>query len=158
MNKSVTRLVEVHKIAPGGFTPKVQIAACYLEIDDKLLILQRAQGVEKGKWGVPAGKLEINETPENAAKRELFEETGIGCFTQIQRLDSLYIRKPEIDYVYHYFKVHIESIPEVRLSDEHQSYIWATSKDIETIDFMEGAIETLQHYHITKNLRGYEQG
>lgn len=148
MKKPVLGL-EVHEIAPSDFTPQVQVAACYLEINNKLLLLQRAQGkLEPGKWGVPAGKLENNETPENAAKRELLEETGIFLEnpSRIQRLNSLYIRKPEVDYVYHVFKVQLDRIPEIHLSDEHQSYTWATSKDIETIALMDGAKEALQHY------------
>lgn len=141
--------IEIHQTVPQGFAPQVQVAACYLEIDNKLLLLQRAHGkLEPGKWGVPAGKLESNETPENAAKRELWEETGIAFEnpSQIQRLNSLYIRKPEVDYVYHLFKVQLDQIPEVHLSDEHQSYTWATSKDMETIALMDGAKETLQLY------------
>lgn len=148
MKKPVLGL-EVHEIAPSDFTPRVQVAACYLEINNKLLLLQRAQGkLEPGKWGVPAGKLENNESPENAAKRELMEETGISLEnpSRIQRLNSLYIRKPEVDYVYHVFKVQLDRIPEIHLSDEHQDYIWATSKDIETIALMDGAKEALQHY------------
>lgn len=148
MKKSTPRL-EVHEIAPEGFVPQVQVAACYLEINNKLLLLQRADGkLEPGKWGVPAGKLEHNEAPENAAKRELFEETGIFLENSsgIQHLNSLYIRKPEVDYVYHVFKVQLDRIPEVHLSDEHQDYRWVTSKDIETIALMDGAKEALQHY------------
>ena len=106
MNKSVSR-IELHEKEPKGFTPKVQVAACYLEIDNKILLLLRTFGkVEGGKWGVPAGKLGKNETPENAAKRELFEETGIALerSSQIQYLKSLYIRKPEVDFVYHMYE------------------------------------------------------
>lgn len=141
--------IEVHEIAPAGFTPQVEVAACYLEMNNKLLLLQRAHGkLEAGKWGVPAGKLENNETPENAAKRELLEETGISLANPscIQRLNSLYIRKPEVDYIYHVFKVQLDQMPTVHLSDEHQSYTWATLKDIETIALMDGAKEALQHY------------
>jgi 8-oxo-dGTP diphosphatase len=152
MNMSVKKL-EIYEIAPEGFTPQVQVAACYLEIGGKLLLLQRAHGkLEPGKWGVPAGKLENQETPEDAAKRELFEETGISFEnTQIQRLNSLYIRKPEVDYVYHLFKVQLNGLPEVRLSNEHQSYKWASLKDIEEMALMDGAKEALQHYHAVGN-------
>jgi 8-oxo-dGTP diphosphatase len=148
MKKSATGL-EVHEIAPEGFTPQVQVAACYLEIDNKLLLLQRAHGnLEPRKWGVPAGKLENDETPENAAKRELLEETGISFEndSQIKHINSLYIRKPEVDYIYHAFKIHFDQIPEVHLSNEHQSYTWATPKDLEVIALMDGAKEALQHY------------
>ena len=32
---------------------------------------------DNGNWGVPGGVLDINENTEDAAKRELYEETGI---------------------------------------------------------------------------------
>jgi 8-oxo-dGTP pyrophosphatase MutT (NUDIX family) len=147
MEKFVSKL-EVHQALPEGFAPQVQVAACYIEINNQFLLLQRAQGkLEGGKWGVPAGKLEDSESPENAAKRELFEETGISSEdAHIQRLNALYIRKPEVDYIYHSFKIHLDQIPEVCLSDEHQSYLWANSHDIENIALMDGAKEALQHY------------
>lgn len=152
MKKSLSGL-KIYTIAPKGFIPQVQVAACYLEINHKLLLLQRAQGkIEPGKWGVPAGKLENNETAENAAKRELLEETGISFEndSQIKYINSLYIRKPEVDYIYHAFKIHLDLIPEVHLSNEHQNYLWATSKDMETLALMDGAKEVLQHYQSMK--------
>ncbi|MBA2369929.1 MAG: NUDIX hydrolase [Candidatus Protochlamydia sp.] len=149
MKKLVPKL-EVHLTAPHGFVPRVEISACYLEIDNNLLLLQRAQGkLEPGKWGVPAGKIEKNESPEKAAIRELFEETSITVenFLQLESLDSLYIRKPEIDYIYHMFRVQLDQIPNVNLSrEEHQHYIWASAKDIKTLPLMDGAIEALHYY------------
>ena len=148
MNESDSRL-EVFENEPEGFTPQVQVSGCYLEIGNKLLLLQRAFGnVEAGKWGVPAGKLERNETPEEAAKRELFEETGISL-NHFQHINSLYIRKPEIAYVFHLFKVQLDQLPEVLLSDEHQSYKWATPKELEELPLMAGAQEVLQTYRRT---------
>lgn len=147
MEKSVSKL-EVYPILPEGFVPQVQVAACYIEINNQLLLLQKAkEKLESGKWGVPAGKLEGNESPENAAKRELFEETGISFeAAHIQSLNALYIRKPEIDYIYHLFKIHLSQMPEVCLSDEHQNYIWANSNEIKNIALMDGAKEALEHY------------
>src|SRR5690242_19533034 len=101
--------IEIHTKKPDGFNPKIQVAACYVEVDHKLLLLQRAGKLETGKWGVPAGKIEKNEIPEQAAKRELFEETGISA--SVQYLSSLYIRKPEMDYIYHLFKVLLDEAP-----------------------------------------------
>ncbi len=141
--------IEVHEKAPAEFSPRVHIAACYLEIDNRVLFLQTAEGKsEAGKWGVPAGKLEKNETPRDAAIRELFEETGISLdpSSQIRSLGPLYIRKPELDYVFHLFKVQLPQAPNVRLSDEHQSYKWASSKDVEEMPLMAGAMQALQHY------------
>ncbi len=137
--------LEVHDKKPDGFTPQVEIAACHLEIDQQLLLLQRAYGKEPGKWGVPAGKLEAHETPEQAAKRELFEETGISpAPSQIEHQGSLYIRKPEIDYVYHLFKVQLDRMPDVRLSEEHVNYRWATAADLENLPLVDGGREILK--------------
>ena len=35
--------------------------------------------VDSGEWGLPAGSIEPAESPQDAARRELREETGIDC-------------------------------------------------------------------------------
>jgi len=47
--------------------------------DEKGNILLVKRGVEpaKGKWSLPSGFIEIDETPEQACLRELKEETGL---------------------------------------------------------------------------------
>ena len=141
--------IEAHEIEPAGFSPNVHVAACYLEIDKKLLVLQCSPGkLEAGKWGVPAGKLEQHETPREAAIRELFEETGISIeqSDHMQCLGALYMRKPEIDYVYHLFKIAIDRLPSIRLSDEHQDYKWVSFEDLQELPLMTGAKQGLQRY------------
>ena len=45
---------------------------------NKLLLCKRNhQGTFPGMWSIPAGKLEDNETTQEGAKREFFEETAI---------------------------------------------------------------------------------
>jgi 8-oxo-dGTP diphosphatase len=41
MKKAIN--IEIHEKKPEGFSPQVQVAACYLEIGSKLLLLQRDQ-------------------------------------------------------------------------------------------------------------------
>ena len=43
----------------------------------KLLLVKRALEPGKGMWGLPGGFIELNETPDNAAVRELKEETNL---------------------------------------------------------------------------------
>lgn len=145
--------IQIYEKKPEEFAPQVEVAACYVEVDDKLLLLQLASGKEEaGKWGVPAGKLEKGEAPERAAARELFEETGI-VVGALSQMGSLYIRKPQIDYVYHLFRVCLEQIPAVCLSREHQTYKWASSRDLEEMPLMAGAREALSHYRKTPKRR-----
>lgn len=45
---------------------------------DKILLCKRNnEGSFPGMWSIPAGKLEENETTQEGAKREFFEETAI---------------------------------------------------------------------------------
>ena len=93
--------VEVSDKKLVNFQPKMEASACYLEVDNCILLIQQGKGkTDEGRWGVPAGKLEWGETPEIAAKRELREETGIQLQfgSQLVYLGTLYIRKPDFDY------------------------------------------------------------
>lgn len=45
--------------------------------NDEVLLVRRANPPDAGRWGFPGGKMELGETIEAAAVRELFEETGI---------------------------------------------------------------------------------
>lgn len=54
-------------------------AACVVLVDERQRILLTLRNVEprKGFWCLPGGFIELGETPENAAIRELEEETGL---------------------------------------------------------------------------------
>ena len=49
----------------------------YDDADLKVLLIQRDLAPYKGKWALPGGFVNINESLEDAARRELEEETGI---------------------------------------------------------------------------------
>ena len=47
-----------------------------IEKDNKFLLVQEAKESCKGKWNIPAGHIEINESVIDCLKREVKEETG----------------------------------------------------------------------------------
>ncbi|MCI9434160.1 MAG: NUDIX domain-containing protein [Bacilli bacterium] len=47
-----------------------------IEKDGKFLLVQEAKEEFRGKWNLPAGQLDANETLFDGAKREIFEECG----------------------------------------------------------------------------------
>jgi len=59
-------------------------AAVLIEEQGQLLLLQRAHQPWKGSWNLPAGYVEVDETPEQAAVREAGEETGLEI--EVERL------------------------------------------------------------------------
>lgn len=141
--------LEVFQSKPKDFYPAVSVSACYIEIDREILLLkQSTRKPEPGAWGVPAGKIERGESPEQAAQRELFEETGIllSDSSLFKKLGYLYMRKPSLDYIYYLFRVRIEKKPKVILSEEHQSHVWVQFQKLHELRLMTGAKETLEFY------------
>jgi 8-oxo-dGTP diphosphatase len=63
------------------FDPKVAVVV-FITSDgttqgDTVLLVQRAIDPGAGKWALPAGFVEHDEAPEDAARREALEETGV---------------------------------------------------------------------------------
>lgn len=56
--------------------PKVAVAVV-VELEGRILLIQRRGEPEAGKWSVPAGFMDAGEDPRRAAEREALEETGL---------------------------------------------------------------------------------
>lgn len=62
---------------------------------ERLLLVKRTQPPAPGAWSVPAGYLEADEPPREAAIRELREETGLTVSTDdLQLFETIFVRHP----------------------------------------------------------------
>jgi ADP-ribose pyrophosphatase len=56
--------------------PVVGVGAVVVR-DGKILLVKRGIAPSKGLWAIPGGALELGETLQRAAEREILEETGV---------------------------------------------------------------------------------
>lgn len=83
---------------PENFTPVVSVAACFIEYREQVLFLHRSENVSQpGTWAIPGGKIEKNETPEQAIRREIQEECQVALQCPVF-MQTVYIRYPDYDY------------------------------------------------------------
>jgi 8-oxo-dGTP diphosphatase len=56
--------------------PVVGVGAVVIR-NGKILLVKRGVAPSKGLWAIPGGSLELGETLQQAAEREILEETGV---------------------------------------------------------------------------------
>jgi ADP-ribose pyrophosphatase YjhB (NUDIX family) len=70
---------------------------------ESVLLVRRARPPWLGQWSLPGGAQELGETAEQAARRELLEETGLraGALRLVAHVDSIH-RDADDRVRYHY--------------------------------------------------------
>jgi dATP pyrophosphohydrolase len=113
--------------------PESVLVVVYTQ-DGKVLLLRRKTPADF--WQSVTGSLEWNETPEQAARRELFEETGLQDNGRLQdcRVTNEFPILPAWRARYapdvqsnteHVFSLQLPCAQEIRLSEnEHVEYCW----------------------------------
>jgi ADP-ribose pyrophosphatase YjhB (NUDIX family) len=69
-------LVPLKSTIFSRMSPIVAGAAAVINKEGKILLMRRA---DNSLWGMPAGQMEVGESPAEAVVRETYEETGIHC-------------------------------------------------------------------------------
>lgn len=90
----------------------------------ELLLLRKT---DEQKWELPGGEAEGTETPDEASKRELNEETKIPTdkiiFKETHKVETELSHRKRVDIAY---VLNLAEKPTIALSEEHEEYRWAT--------------------------------
>ena len=62
---------------PSSRNPVLAVAAVIWNDQREVLLIRRTKEPRKGQWSLPGGKVEFGESIEDAARREVLEETGL---------------------------------------------------------------------------------
>lgn len=107
--------------------PVATVGALIHDGDGKVLMIRTHKWSDK--WGIPGGKIERDETSENALIREISEETGLVIsdirFVMVQDC----IDSPEFFRREHFLLLNYlakASSHEVMLNDEAEEFVWVT--------------------------------
>jgi 8-oxo-dGTP pyrophosphatase MutT (NUDIX family) len=86
-----------------GTTPIIMCGANVILLNEKDEILLHHR-VDKDWWGLPGGAMELGESLEEAASREVFEEVGLTCrnmkLFNVYSGKELYYKYPDGNEVY----------------------------------------------------------
>lgn len=117
--------------------PLVAVLAVVLRPMDggeKVLIVQRAQQPNAGRWGFPGGVLELGETVAEGAMRELLEETGIAAEPAgVLNVNDAVSRDEEGRVQFHYVLIAVRGVwrsGEGVAGDDAADVAWASRDDI----------------------------
>ncbi|MBA3815866.1 MAG: NUDIX domain-containing protein [Parachlamydiaceae bacterium] len=126
-----------------------------IERDNKILLIRRHDPEHAQwhhRWEFPGGKIELNETPVDALKREVNEETGLTI--KSERLLGVYTQHwntPKgIQQTFILLYCCEASIEEIQLNEqENDAYMWEKAEAIVLrSDLLDGNVKMFQQLYL----------
>lgn len=126
-------------LATGGAIKHRAAGVLFVSPEDKILLLRRAGKDHVGEWALPGGGIEKGESSEEAARREVEEETGHKFDEHMTAATRS--KKDGVDFTT--FMVHAEPF-QPKLNDEHDGHQWVSRKDALKENLHPGVKATLE--------------
>jgi len=116
------------------------LVAVYVCVGETILWIKRGIPPAVGKWAMPGGFMESDETPEAAACRELEEETGIVVDSEAMTLVSVssILNMAQTHLV---FRCHLDKPPVTTYTEEATECIWFDNEGLPWEDLAFPSIE-----------------
>lgn len=111
----------------------VEVVAAIIESDNRIFATQRGYGEFKDGWEFPGGKIEKNETPQEALVREIKEELDTTIKVR-KLLDVVEYDYPKFHLTMHCFLCSIVSGDLVL--KEHEAARWLTKEQLWSVDWL----------------------
>ena len=122
----------------------MEVVAAIIIRDDQVFATQRGYGEWKGWWEFPGGKMEPDESPQEALKREIREELDAEI-TVGQLLETVEWDYPKFHLTMHCFLCTL--ISENIHLNEHEAAAWLTKETLQSVKWLpadEGLIPKIE--------------
>ena len=121
------------------------VAAIIHDEQGRIFVTQRGYGEWKDYWEFPGGKMEAGETPEEALKREIWEEleTHIVVERFVETVEWDY---PHFHLTMHCYLCHVES-GHLKLK-EHEAAKWLNKDELESVNWLPADWELVRNLKI----------
>ena len=112
---------------------QIEVVAAIIRKENQIFATQRGYGDWKDWWEFPGGKMEAGETPEEALKREIWEEleTRIVVERLVETVEWDY---PAFHLTMHCYLCHVES-GHLELK-EHEAAKWLNRDELESVRWL----------------------
>lgn len=131
------------------FKPHVTVA-CVVQAQGKFLVVEETVN-GKLTWNQPAGHLEANETLLAAAKRELFEETGINAEPQAFLRLHQWQAPDATPFLRFAFVIDLpETVPTTPQDSDIERCLWVSAEQILTSPHLRSPL-------VAESIRCYQQ-
>ncbi len=127
------------------------VGAVVRDAAGRLLLVQRANEPGRGLWSIPGGRVEPDETAEQALVREVAEETGLpvvptGLVGVVERAapgGGVYVISD------HTAELAPGADPDsVRAGDDALAAAWVRVEDLEQVACVDGLLEALREWQV----------
>ena len=124
------------------------VAAIIHDQEGRIFATQRGYGEWKDYWEFPGGKMEAGETPEEALKREIWEELETRIVVE-RLVETVEYQYPTFFLTMHCYLCRVES---GRLElKEHEAAKWLNKDNLESVNWLpadwEVVFSTMTHYN-----------
>ena len=120
---------------------QIEVVAAIIRKNDKIFTTQRGYGEWKDWWEFPGGKMEAGEIPEEALRREIWEEleTRIVVENLVETVEWDY---PQFHLSMHCYLCHVES-GHLELK-EHEAAKWLNKDELENVNWLPADLKVIE--------------
>ena len=126
---------------------ELDIVSSVIYVDGRILLLHRPEKAHSypGKWSLVSGHVERGESPEEAARREIMEETQISVSYPDAEFPVFRVREGNKVYNVHSYLYKLKSA-DVKLNEENTEFRWIAPSEAKKDESVDGLCEVIEGF------------